>query len=146
MNVPYLDLKPQRQAVEAEINERFRGIMDSCQFIMGEAVGLCEEKLKSFTGAPYAVTAGSGTDALIMALMAAGIGPGDKVITTAFSFFATAETIVAVGAIPVFVDIEPDTYNIDVQAIEEQMGPDVKAIMPVSLYGQVANMLSLIHI
>jgi len=140
LKIPYLDLTIQRDSIKDKIDERFKGIMDSCSFIMGPAIGHAEQKLSAYTGAPYSLAVGSGTDALILALMAAGVGPGDEVITTSFSFFATAESIALVGAKPVFVDIEPDTYNIDVNLIEAVVTSKTKALMPVSLYGQVANM------
>ena len=106
----------------------------------GPEVTEMEQRLAAYTGANHCVSVGSGTDALLIALMALGVGPGDEVITTPFTFVATAEMIVLLGATPVFVDVEPDTCNIDPELIEAAITPRTKAIMPVSLYGQTADM------
>ena len=140
MNIPYLDLTRQMEALEPQLTEGIQSVLKSCQFILGGAVESCEKKLAEFVGSPYAVTAASGTDALIMALMAGGVKPGDEVLTTSFSFFATAEVITLLGATPIFVDIEPDTFNIDTELVKKHMSNKTKAIIPVSLYGQIANM------
>jgi UDP-2-acetamido-2-deoxy-ribo-hexuluronate aminotransferase len=137
--VPFLDLRPQYKALEKSINERIQTVLNHGQFILGPEVVECEKALASYIGAKYCLTAASGTDALMMALMALGIGPGDEVITTSFSFFATAEVISLVGATPVFVDIEPVAFNLKAAAIEKAITPKTKAIMPVSLYGQPAD-------
>lgn len=137
--IPYLDLKPQYKAMEGAINERIKKVLDHGQFILGPEVEESEKALAAFTGAKYALTAASGTDALMMALMALGVKAGDEVITTAFSFFATAEVISLVGATPVFIDIEADTFNIDASKVEAAITKKTKAIMPVSLYGQPAD-------
>lgn len=134
--VPYLDLKPQYRAMETAINARIKTVLEHGQFILGPEVEECEKALAAFVGAKYCLTAASGTDALVMALMALGVGPGDEVITTAFSFFATAEVISLVGATPVFADIDPVTYNLDPAKAEAMITKKTKAIMPVSLYGQ----------
>ena len=138
-NVPYLDLKPQYKALEVAINERIQNVLNHGQFILGPEVEECERALSSFVGSRFCLTAASGTDALMMILMAMGIKRGDEVITTPFSFFATAEVISLVGAEPVFVDIEPLTFNIDASKIEKAITKKTKAIMPVSLYGQPAD-------
>ncbi len=137
--IPFLDLKPQYKALEKNINERIQTVLNHGQFILGPEVEECEKALNAYIGSKYCLTAASGTDALVMALMAYGIGPGDEVITTPFSFFATAEVISLVGAEPVFVDIEADTYNLDASKIEKAITKKTKAIMPVSLYGQPAD-------
>ena len=110
---------------------------------MGDEVKTLEKNLQNFTGAKHAITCSSGTDALLLAMMALDIKPGDEIITTPFTFIATAETIAFLGAVPVFVDIDEKTYNIDSFKIEEKITTKTKAIMPVSLYGQPANMDSI---
>jgi UDP-2-acetamido-2-deoxy-ribo-hexuluronate aminotransferase len=138
--IPFADLKTQYRALHDSIHQRIDRVLEHGQFIMGPEVAELEGRLAAFTGARHCVTCASGTEALLIALMALGIGPGDEVITTAFSFVATAEVVVLLGARPVFVDVEPDTANIDVALIEARIGPRTKAIMPVSLYGQPADM------
>ena len=115
-------------------------MLDHGQFILGPEVTEMERRLEAYTGAGHCISVGSGTDALLVALMALGVGPGDEVITTPFTFVATAEMMVLLGATPVFVDVEPDTCNIDPELIEAAITPRTKAIMPVSLYGQTADM------
>jgi UDP-2-acetamido-2-deoxy-ribo-hexuluronate aminotransferase len=136
----FIDLKSQYRALRPEINARIQAVLDHGQYILGPEVTEFEKQLAAWTGARHCVTAASGTDALLMALMALGIGPGDEVITSPFTFVATAEVVALVGAKPVFVDIEPDTCNIDASLIEAAITPRTKAIMPVSLYGQAADM------
>ena len=138
-SVPFLDLKPQYKALEKKINERIQTVLNHGQFILGPEVVECEKALQAYIGARHCLTAASGTDALMMVLMALGVGPGDEVITSPFSFFATAEVISLVGATPVFVDIEPVGFNIDANKIEAAITKKTKAIMPVSLYGQPAD-------
>ncbi len=140
MSIPFIDLKQQYQTLKSAIDGRIHGVLDHGQYIMGPEVKELEGKLQLYTGATQCVTCSSGTDALLIALMALGIGPGDEVITTPFTFIATAEVIARVGATPVFVDIEPDTCNIDVTKVEAAISPKTKAIMPVSLYGQTSDM------
>ncbi len=140
MTIPFIDLKTQYKALKNQIDERIHRVLDHGQYIMGPEIKECEDALKKFLGVKHALVCSNGTDALQIALMAANIGPGDEVITTPFSFIATAEAIRLVGAIPVFVDIESDTYNIDAKKIEAAVTPRTRAIMPVSLYGQVADM------
>lgn len=140
MAIEFIDLKAQLRAIRAPVNERIERVLDHGQFILGPEVTEMEKRLEAYTGASHCVSVGSGTDALLVALMALGIGPGDEVITTPFTFVATAEMIVLVGATPVFVDVEPDTCNIDPELIEAAITSRTKAIMPVSLYGQTADM------
>ncbi len=139
MNIPFIDLKTQYQALKPEIDKGIFKVLEHGQFIMGPEVKECEDKLKKFVGAKHALTVSNGSDALQMALMALDIGAGDEVITTAFSFIATAEMISILGVKPVFIDIDPQTYNIDSKKIEAAITPRTKAIMPVSLYGQPAD-------
>ncbi len=143
MKIPYLDLTYQFQALEKKLTEVTEKVLRNGQYILGPEVSLCEKKLADFTSAPYCVTAGSGTDALLMALLSCGIKPGDEIIVPAFSFFATAEVVALIGAKPVFVDIEPETCNLDPQKIEDFITEKTRGILPVSLYGQVADMNSI---
>jgi UDP-2-acetamido-2-deoxy-ribo-hexuluronate aminotransferase len=136
----FIDLKSQYRALKPAIDARIQAVLDHGQYILGPEVTEFEKQLAAWTGAKHCVSAASGTDALLMALMALDIGPGDEVITSPFTFVATAEVIALVGAKPVFVDIEPDTCNIDATLIEAAITPRTKAIMPVSLYGQAADM------
>jgi len=136
----FIDLKTQYARHKAEIDRRIQRVLDHGQYIMGPEVQELETALAAYTGARHCISVSSGTEALLMSLMALGIKPGDEVITTAFTFVATAEVIVLLGAVPVFVDIEPDTCNIDVRLIEAAITNKTRAIMPVSLYGQVADM------
>ena len=138
--IPFTDLKSQYAALREDIDLRIHKVLDHGQYIMGPEVGELEERLAAYVGVRYCVAASSGTDTLLMALMALGIGRGDEVITTPFSFIATAEVIALVGAKPVFVDIDPRTYNIDATKIEAAISPLTRAIMPVSLFGQCADM------
>lgn len=140
MNIPFVDLKTQYQIMKSSIDARIHKVLDHGAFINGPEVQELETKLATHTGAKYALTCASGTDALLVPLMALGIGSGDEVITTAFSFIATAETICLSGAKPIYVDVDPTTYNIDVKKIEKAITSKTKAIMPVSLYGQIADM------
>lgn len=140
MAIPFIDLKAQYEALKVEINSRIQGVLDHGQYIMGPEVHELEARLAAFTGAKHCITVASGTEALLISLMGLGIGRDDEVITTPFTFAATVEVIVLLGAKPVFVDIESDTGNIDARLIEAAITPRTKAIMPVSLYGQVADM------
>ena len=136
----FTDLKTQYAALKTEINSRMQRVLDHGHYIMGPEVAELEAALATRTGAPHCVAVASGTEALLIALMAIGFKPGDEVITTPFTFAATAEVIVLLGGVPVVVDIEPDTCNIDASLIEARITPRTRAIMPVSLYGQVADM------
>jgi UDP-2-acetamido-2-deoxy-ribo-hexuluronate aminotransferase len=138
--IDFVDLKTQYRALQTQIDARIRSVLEHGQFILGPEVGELEAKLAAYTGAAHCVTCASGTEAILIALMALGIGPGDEVITTPFSFVATAEVIVLAAATPVFVDVERDTGNIDAEKIEAAITPRSKAILPVSLYGQPADM------
>ena len=136
----FTDLQAQYAALKPDVDARIQRVLDHGQYIMGPEVAELERSLAAFTGSRHCVTVASGTEALLIALMALGIGPGDEVITSPFTFAATGEVIVLVGAKPVFVDVEPDTCNLDVRQLESAITPRTKAIMPVSLYGQVADM------
>ena len=136
----FVDLKSQYAALKVRMAERMQRVLDHGQYIMGPEVKELEDQLARYTGAKHCVTVASGTEALLIALMALGLKPGDEVITTPFTFAATAEMIVLLGGVPVFVDIEPDTCNIDATLIEARVTARTVAIMPVSLYGQVADM------
>ncbi|WP_413291586.1 DegT/DnrJ/EryC1/StrS family aminotransferase [Bdellovibrio sp. HCB337] len=138
--MPFIDLKAQYKALKSSIDSRIQKVLDHGAYVNGPEVAELETKLAQHTGTKYALACASGTDALVIPMMALGIGPGDEVITTAFSFIATAETICLVGAKPIYVDIDPATYNIDIKAIEKAITPKTKAIIPVSLYGQMADM------
>jgi UDP-2-acetamido-2-deoxy-ribo-hexuluronate aminotransferase len=140
MTLPFIDLKKQYQALKPQIQERINAVLEHGQYIMGPEVKELEDKLSAYTGSKHCITVASGTEALLMSLMALDIKPGDEIITTPLTFVATAEVIVLLGAKPIFVDIEPGTCNIDASLIEAKMTPKTKAIMPVSLYGQTADM------
>jgi UDP-2-acetamido-2-deoxy-ribo-hexuluronate aminotransferase len=140
MAIQFIDLKSQYHALKPSIDARIQRVLDHGQYIMGPEVRELEERLEIYTGAKHCITVASGTEALLIALMALDIKPGDEVITTPFTFVATAEVIVLLGAAPVFVDIEPDTCNIDASKIEAAITAKTRAIMPVSLYGQPADM------
>jgi UDP-2-acetamido-2-deoxy-ribo-hexuluronate aminotransferase len=140
MAVPFIDLKSQYKALKESIDARIHKVLDSGAYIGGPEIAELEQKLAAHTGTKHCLAVASGTDALLVPMMALGIGKGDEVITTAFSFIATAETIVLAGATPVYVDIDKKTFNIDVKKIEAAITPRTKAIMPVSLYGQAADL------
>ena len=138
--VEFVDLKAQYRALQPSIDARIKKVLDHGQYIMGPEVAELENKLAAYVGVQHCITCASGTEALLMSLMALGIGPGDEVITTPFTFAAPAEMIVLAGAKPVFVDIERDTCLLDASKIEAAITARTKAIMPVSLYGQVCDM------
>ncbi|MFY9104915.1 DegT/DnrJ/EryC1/StrS family aminotransferase [Aliarcobacter cryaerophilus] len=140
MQIDFANLKIQHNLYKEEIEEAILKVARNCNFIMGSQIDELERNLEKFTGAKYAISCSSGTDALLLAMMALDIQPDDEIITTPFTFFATAETIAFLKAKPVFVDIDEKTYNIDPKKIEEKITPKTKAIIPVSLYGQPADM------
>lgn len=139
MTIPFIDLKTPHKALEKEINQRLQNILGHGQFIMGPEVAECEKALTSYTGSKHCITCANGTDAILMVMLAMGLKPGDEVITTSFSFFAAAEMISLIGLTPVFVDIDPKTYNIDPLLIEKAITKKTKLIIPVSLFGQPAD-------
>ncbi|MGO9241921.1 MAG: DegT/DnrJ/EryC1/StrS family aminotransferase [Bryobacteraceae bacterium] len=141
-SVPLLDLRPIHEPLRDEILAAITRVVDSQRFILGEDVALLEQELAAYCGAPHAVVCNSGSDALFLALLAADIGPGDRVATTPFTFFATAGAIVRAGATPVFVDIDPITYNMDPARLEDaaRLNPGIKAVIPVHLFGGAADM------
>ncbi len=152
MKVPLLDLKAQLQTIKKDVKNAVDEVIDSTQYIMGPKVAELEEQIAEYAGAEYATGVSSGTDALLISLMALDIGPGDIVITTPFSFFSTAGVIARLGATPAFVDIDPDTYNLSPAALRKWFGSEtekqnrVKAIIPVHLYGQCADMDPILEI
>jgi dTDP-4-amino-4,6-dideoxygalactose transaminase len=140
MQVPFLDLKRQYSSIKDELDQAVFNVLSHAKFIMGPEVKAFEEKVAEYCGAKFAIGVASGTDALLLSLRACGVGPGDEVITTGFSFFATAGVITRLGATPVFVDIDPYTYNMAPEQIEKNITSKTKAIMPVHLYGQCVDM------
>lgn len=139
MKIPFIDLKTQYEALKPMIHDRINRVLEHGQYIMGPEVDELEDKLAAYVRVKHCITVASGTEALLIALMALDLQPGQEVITTPFTFAATAEMIVLAGGVPVFVDIEPDTCNIDVSQIEAAITPRTRAIIPVSLYGQVPD-------
>ena len=135
----FIDLKTQYQRLKADIDAGIARVLAHGQYILGPEVAELEEKLAAYTGAKYCITVANGTDALQIAQMALGIGPGDEVITPGFTYIATAETVALLGAKPVYVDIDPRTCNLDPARLEAAITPRTKAIIPVSLYGQCAD-------
>src|ERR1700744_5410513 len=140
MNVNLLDLKTQNGALESELNEAFLRVLRSGHFILGPEVERFEQALAKYTGAKHALGISSGTDALLLALMALDIDPGDEVLCPSFTFFATAGCVSRLGAVPVFVDSCPVCFNIDVRDAARKITPRTKEIMPVHLFGQCADM------
>jgi UDP-2-acetamido-2-deoxy-ribo-hexuluronate aminotransferase len=136
----FIDLKSQYQSIKPSVDRRIQAVLDHGQYIMGPEIVLLEEALAARTGARHCIACSSGTDALLLSMLTLGIGAGDEVLTTPFSFFATAEIIALLGAKPVFVDIDPKTYNLDPALLRAAITPRTKAIMPVALYGQCAEM------
>ena len=137
--VPLLDLRAQYDTIRAEVDDAVRRVMESCYFIGGPEISGLEEEIARYSQVPHAVACASGTDALLMAMWTLGIGPGDEVISPAYSFFATAGTIANNGATPVFVDIDPRTYNLDPHRLEAAITPRTKAVVAVSLFGQYCD-------
>ena len=135
----FIDLKAQQERIKAKIDAGIQKVLTHGQYILGPEVTELEEKLAAYTGAKYCISCANGTDALQIAQMALGIGVGDEVITPGFTYIATAETVAVLGAKPVYVDVDPKTYNLDVNKLEAVITPRTKAIIPVSLYGQCAD-------
>ena len=135
----FIDLKAQQERIKAKIDVGIQKVLTHGQYILGPEVTELEEKLAAYTGAKYCISCANGTDALQIAQMALGIGVGDEVITPGFTYIATAETVALLGAKPVYVDVDPKTYNLDVNKLEAAITPRTKAIIPVSLYGQCAD-------
>jgi dTDP-4-amino-4,6-dideoxygalactose transaminase len=146
MKLQMVDVVGQYQTIKADVDAAVRKVLDSGQFILGKEVGEFESDVAHYLGVHYAVGCASGTDALQIAMMALGIGPGDEVITSPFTFVATAETIALLGAKPVYVDIEPRTFNLDPVKIERAWSAKTRAIIPVHLYGQPAEMDTIMEI
>lgn len=146
IKIPVLDLKPQYESLKEEIQKAIARVVESGYFIMGSDLKEFEKEVAQYLGVKHAIGVNSGTDALVIGLKAMGIGEGDEVLTTPFSFFATAESISNVGAKPVFVDIDPHTFNINPKLIEAKITPKTKAIMPVHLYGNPAAMAQILSI
>jgi len=140
MRVPLLDLKAQYYTIRDDVEKAIAEVFESQMFINGPEVKQCEKSIADYCGTKYATGVSSGSDALLICLMAEGIGAGDEVITSDYSFFATAGCISRTGAKPVLVDIDPETYNIDTALLEDKITPQTKAIIPVHLYGQMADM------
>ena len=140
MKIDFANLQLQYQTYKDKIDSNLQAILNKSNYILGEEVDVLEKELQNFTGAKYAISCSSGTDALLLALMAINIQPDDEIITTPFTWISTAEMMALIKAKPAFVDIEPDTYNMDPNLIEAAITKKTKAIMPVSLYGQPADM------
>lgn len=138
--IPLLDLRQEIAELKPQLLRAMEDVLDQGTFIMGKQVKQLEIELAAYLGTKHAITLNSGTDALVIALLAAGIGPGDEVITTPFTFFATAEAISRAGAIPVFADVDPLTYNLDLDAVEAVLTPQTRAILPVHLFGRPVDM------
>ncbi|MBO0863197.1 MAG: DegT/DnrJ/EryC1/StrS family aminotransferase, partial [Chloracidobacterium sp.] len=146
MNVPLLDLRAQFQTIRVEVMAAVERVFESQQFVLGPEVEAFERDAAEYCHAKHAIGCGSGSDALLLALDALGVGPGDEVITVSFTFFATASSITRLGARAVFVDISPDDFNIDPDLIERVITPRTKAIMPVHLFGQCAEMGAILDV
>lgn len=140
MNIPLLDLQAQYKTIKDEINNAIQGVLESSRFILGPNVKKLEEEISLFTSSKYGIGVANGTDALVLTLKAYGIGEGDEVITSPFTFFASAEVISQVGATPVFVDVDSNTCNIDVNQLEQKITERTKAIIPVHIFGQPVDM------
>lgn len=146
MNIPLIDLVAQYQSIEPEINEAIQQVLKSGHFILGPNVAALEREVAEYIGVSHAVGVASGTDALILAMRALEIGPGDEVIVPTYTFFATAEAVMLVGATPVFVDMDPDTYCLAVRQVAERITRRTKAVIPVHLYGHAADMRPLLEL
>src|ERR1700741_5226047 len=140
IKVPYLNLKAQYRSIKPEIDAAIARVLESCQFVLGPEVAAFEQDFAAYCGSSECIALNSGTSALHLALLAAGVGPGDEVITIPFTFVATVSAICYTGAKPVFVDIEPRSFTMDPAKLEKAITPRTKAILPVHLYGQMADM------
>lgn len=139
MSIPFIDLATQQSKIKSSLDNRIQRVLAHGAYVNGPEIAELESLLASYVGVKHCIACSSGTDALLMAMMALGLKPGDEVITTPFTFFATAETMLLLGLTPVFVDIDPETFNLDATLVEAAIGPKTKAIVPVSLYGQCAD-------
>lgn len=146
MQVPLLDLKTQYKTIKDEVSRAISDVCESQVFALGPAVAQFEEEIATYCSVKHAIGVSSGTDALLVSLMAQGIKPGDEVITTPFTFFATAGSVFRLGAKPVFIDVDPDSYNIDPDGIEQKITERTRAIIPVHLFGQMAQMKPIVDI
>lgn len=146
MKVPLLDLKAQYALIKADVDKAIQAVMESQHFILGPKVQECEAAVAKYAQCAYGIGVSSGSDALIVALMAENVGPGDEVITSPFTFFATVGAIARLGATPIFVDIDPTTYNLDATQVASKVTTSTKAIIPVHLYGQMADMESIMQV
>ncbi len=146
MRVPLYDLKAQNGPLKAQILAAVENVMNHQRFVMGEEIGAFESEMAAYCGAGHAIAVSSGTDALLLALMANDVRPGDEIITSAFTFFATAGVIHRLGAKPVFVDIDPDTFNLAPERVEEAITPITKGVIPVHMYGRCAPMAEILEI
>jgi len=144
--IPFLDLKAQYKSIKSEIDSAVLGVLESTQFVLGENVAAFEREFASYCGVAHGIAVNSGTSALHLALLAAGVGPGDEVVTIPFTFVATVSAICYTGATPVFVDIEPRSFTMDPSKLEQAITPRTKAILPVHLYGQMADMGAILEI
>src|SRR5699024_5330597 len=135
-----IDLQAQYRRIKSDVDSRIHAVLDHGKYVNGPEIDTLEQQLAQYTGAEHCIAVSSGTDALLVSMLALGIGPGDEVITPAFSFIATGEMIALLGATPVFVDIDPVTYNADAAGMEAAITPQTRALMPVSLFGQCADM------
>jgi dTDP-4-amino-4,6-dideoxygalactose transaminase len=144
--IPMVDLQRQYSQLKSEIDAAVQDVLSHSQFILGPNVTALENEIAAYHGSAFAIGVASGTDALLLALRACGVGPGDEVITTPFTFIATAEVVALLGAVPVFADIEPDTFNIDPERIEQKITPQTRAIIPVHLFGHPAAMTAIMGI
>jgi len=146
LDIPFLDLKLQYNHIKDEVKQAIEEALQSCEFILGPHVSAFEKEIADYLGVKHAIGVGNGTDALVLILDAFGIGPGDEVITTPYTFFATAECISRLGAKPVFVDIDPVTFTIDPEKLEEAITAKTKAVIPVHIFGRTADMIRIIDI
>jgi len=146
MFFPFLDLKAQYRTIKAEVDEAIQRVMESQHFILGPEVEALEKEVAAYTGTSFGIGCASGSDALLLALMALDVGPGSEVITTAFTFVATAGSVARLGARPVFVDIDPATYNLNPQKLSAALTSRTKAVMPVHLFGMAADMTAIMEI